>query len=76
MFNALQSAYTKLYSTETTLILVHDELIQAMDKQKVTGLVLLDRSTAFDTIDQSILLHRLSTWFGIGDRDWSWFSSY
>ena len=68
MFNAFQSAYTKFHSTETTLLSVHDELIQAMDKQTVTGLALLDLSAAFDTIDHSILLHRLSNWFGIGDR--------
>ena len=59
MFNVFQSAYTKFHSTETTLVAVHDELIQAMDKQKVTGLALLDLSAAFDTIDHSILLHRL-----------------
>ena len=62
---AFQSAYTKFHSTETTLLSVHDHLIPAMDKQQVTGLALLDLSAAFDTIDHSILLHRLSTWFGI-----------
>ena len=76
MFNAFQSAYTKFHSTETTLLSVHDHLIQAMDKQKVTGLALLDLSAAFDTIDHSILLHRLSTWFGIRGKAHSWFSSY
>ena len=76
MFNAFQSAYTKFHSTETTLLSVHDDLIQAMDKQKVTGLTLLDLSAAFDTIDHSILLHRLSSWFGIGETAKSWFCSY
>jgi len=76
VFNAFQSTYTKFHSTEATLLSVHDELIQAMDKQKVTGLALLDLSAAFDTIDHSLLLHRLYTWFGIGDTARSWFSSY
>ena len=76
MFNIFQSAYTKCHSTETTILSVHDDLIQAMDKQKVTGLALLDLSAAFDTIDHTILLHRLSTWFGICDTARSWFSSY
>ena len=32
---------------------------------KVTALVLLDLSVAFDTVDHSILLHRLKNWFAI-----------
>ena len=59
-----------------TLLSVHDHLIQAMDKQQVTGLALLDLSAAFDTIDHLILLHRFSTWFGMGGKAHSWFSSY
>jgi len=61
MFNSFQSAYTKFHSTETTLLALHDDLINAMDKQQVTGLTLLDLSAAFDTIDHSILLKRLSS---------------
>jgi len=76
MFNSFQSAYTKFHSTETTLLALHDDLINAMDKQKVTCLTLLDLSAAFDTIDHSILLHRLSSWFGLRGNVLSWFSSY
>jgi hypothetical protein len=76
MFNTFQSAYTKFHSTETTLLSLHDDLIQAMDKQQVTGLTLLDLSAAFDTIDHSILLTRLSSWFGFSGQVISWFHSY
>ena len=55
-FNAFQSAYTTFHSTETTLLSVLDELIQAMDKQKVTGLALLDLSAAFDTFFSIVYL--------------------
>ena len=55
----------KHHSTESTLLAVHDHIIKAMSQQKVTALCLLDLSAAFDTIDHSILLHRLSSWFGL-----------
>jgi Reverse transcriptase (RNA-dependent DNA polymerase) len=47
-----------------------------MSQQKVTALCLLDLSGAFDTIDRSILLHRLSSWFGLSGKALSWLSSY
>ena len=47
-----------------------------MNSQRVTLLVLLDLSTAFDTVDQAILLKRLTTDFGIGGKALEWFSSY
>jgi len=59
LLNSFQSAYTKCHSTESTLLAVHDHIVKAMSQQKVTALCLLDLSAAFDTIDLSILLHRL-----------------
>jgi len=37
---------------------------------------LLDLFTAYDTIDHSILLHRLSSWFGFDGEVISWLTSY
>ena len=65
LLNTFQSAYTKNYCTETTLFCIHDHLSNAISHQHVSCLCLLDLSAAFDILDHSILLHRLSSYFGL-----------
>ena len=74
--NPQQSAYKQHHSTETALLNIKNDFLRNMDRRKVTALVLLDLSAAFDTIDHSILIDRLSTWFGICGKPLSWFKSY
>ncbi|CAB4000445.1 RNA-directed DNA polymerase from transposon X-element [Paramuricea clavata] len=47
-----------------------------MNNQKVTLLVLLDLSSAFDTVDHQVLLRRLQVTFGITGNALEWFRSY
>ena len=63
-------------STETTLLSLHDHLSNAISMQQISCLCLLDLSAAFDTHDHFILLHRLSTCFGISSVSLQWFTSY
>ena len=72
----LQSSYTKFHSTETALIKVQNDFLEAIDGKKCILLVLLDLSAAFDTIDHQILLSRLSERFGVKDTALKWFASY
>jgi len=71
-----QSAYRKFHSVETTLLKIQNDLLLSLDKKKVSALVLLDLSAAFDTVDHSLLLSRLSSYFGISGTALSILSSY
>ena len=57
------------------LIAVND-LFNSLNKDKISVLALQDFSSAFYTIDHSILVHRLHTDFGFTDTVHQWFSSY
>ena len=47
-----------------------------MDKQRVTLLLLLDLSAAFDTVEHDTLLRELQNSFGIQGKVHSWLKSY
>ena len=72
----LQSAYKEGHSTETALTKVQNDILHALDNKQVVLLILLDLSAAFDTIDHSILLKRLSDRMGITGNALAWIRSY
>ena len=74
LYPVTQSAYKRNHSTETALLKVMNDILLNMNKQHV--LVLLDLSAAFDTIDHSILLNRLSSKLGLNGTALAWFLSY
>ncbi len=76
LFDKNQSAYRPAHSTESALLCVHNDILQAMNKGQITLLVLLDLSAAFDTVDHSIFLNRLKSRIGIDGTALSWFQSY
>jgi hypothetical protein len=71
-----QSTYRAHHSTESALIAVHNDLVCSTDNGQVSLLVLLDLSSAFDTVDHEILLTALSTRFGACGTAATWFHSY
>jgi len=73
LLNSFQSAYIKHHSTETTLLSIHEHVIESMSHQQVTCLTLLDLSAAFDNIEHSIL-ERHPSWFAISSA-LSWIKS-
>jgi hypothetical protein len=72
----LQSAYRSHHSTETAVVKVLSDILDAVDAGKVTLLGLLDLSAAFDTVDHSILLQRLQTSFGMDGKALGWIGSF
>ena len=71
-----QSGYRNFHSTETALLDVSSELFAATDAQNVSLLALLDMSSAFDCVDHTLLLEKLSCSFGIEGTVAKWFESY
>jgi hypothetical protein len=76
LFNPFQSAYRPGHSTQTALLKIVNDLLLSLNDRKVSILAMLDLSSAFDTIDHSILLHRLEHDLGICGTALNWFSSY
>ena len=76
LYEILQSAYRKHHSTESALLKVNNDILKAINEDKVCLLVLLDLSAAFDTIDHQMLLERLHQDFHITGSVLKWITSY
>ena len=59
-FKRYQSIYRRCQSTETALLRIFNDVYGASELKMATVLVALDLSAAFDTLDHSMLLRRLS----------------
>ena len=66
-----QSGNKKFYSTETSVI----ETTDMMDKKKLTAMVLLDMSKAFDSVDHKLMISKLQD-AGASSSCTEWFRSY
>ena len=64
------------HSTETAVVRVQNNILEAIDGVKCVFLLLLDLSAAFDTVSHDILLDRVSTDSGISGSALSWILSY
>ena len=71
-----QSAYYKHHSTETAVLNICDEILKNAEHNKLTAMVCLDLSAAFDTVNHSILKSVMEHYFGLKDTALKWLSSY
>ena len=71
----LQSAYCPNHSTETALLKIKADILDNMDNQCVTG-ILLDLSAAFNIVSKNLLINCLFYRFGVCDKALGWIESY
>ena len=71
-----QSAYRRHHSTETAVTKVYSDIFGAADDGKLSLLILLDLSAAFDLVAHSILLKRLESTYGFDGLTLEWFKNY
>ena len=74
LLDSRQSAYRAHHSVETLLVNLSNDILMEMDLGRITVLVSLDLSSAFDTVHHNILLNILSS-LGIQDVVLDWFKS-
>ena len=70
-----QSAYPKHHGCKTSLLMLTNDILWSMDNQQVTSMVILDLSTAFDTVDHQLLLKVLSHKFRIAGTALEWYKT-
>ncbi len=76
LFEKFQSGFRSHHSTETALVKVTNDLLLTADSGRYSILILLDLSSAFDTVDHNVLLYRLKNVVGVSDVALDWFTSY
>ena len=59
VLSQLQSTFRPAHSTETAVLRVVFDILQAVDQRDVADLILLDLSSAFDMVDHEVLFQRL-----------------
>ena len=75
--NPFQSAYRRHHSIESVLLKITNIIMaERTTNVRLTLLVLLDFSAAFDTIEHSMLIERLRRAFNISFDALEWFNSY
>ena len=71
-----QSAYRKFYSCETVLVKLVNDVLWAMEHQKILSLVCIDLSAAFDMVDHKILEQVLKNEYRINGTVLKWYKTY
>ena len=63
------------HGTATALLEMHSNWVEAVEEDKITAVVLLDMSAAFDLVDKNILIEKLKL-YGLDENSSNWMESY
>ena len=75
LFHGNLHGYRQNRSTQTALLQMYDRWVRAASDGKVSGVVLIDLSAAFDLVDSEILIKKLRI-YGFHEDFLSWVKSY
>ena len=71
-----QSGFCSFHSTETSLLKIYEDSLLSCDKGYISLFLCLDFSSAFDTVDHSLLIQQLKTFFGSSGSCLKWIFFY
>ena len=75
LLHLAQSGFRHLFSCESALANIINKWTEAIDDDKLVGVILLDLRKAFDLIDHDILLEKLKL-YKCSESTMTWFKSY
>ena len=67
--------FRKNHSTATALLEMYSNWVEAFEDEKITAVILLDMSAAFDLVDKSILVEKLKL-YGLDRHSADWMENY
>lgn len=73
--NCHQGGNRQLHSTETLSLCVTEYLYKTIDQKKITAIILIDLSKAFDSLSHNLLLRKFQDLY-ISEPCAKWFDSY
>ena len=71
-----QSGYRRNRNCKTVLLKLTNDLLWSMERKNITVMIVLDLSTAFDTVDHEVFLRNLWDNFGICGIALEWLRNY